>query len=104
VTLNIAYRRYATIEKVMSFSADKPADLRFPMERPRHKVKIVSTPGGATVTVNGSKIGTTPFTANLPGFTNLTVEMRRAGFKTYRTKHYSKRSGEVVAARLEKGR
>jgi hypothetical protein len=73
------------------------------MERPRYRVKIVSTPGGATVTINGSKIGKTPLTATLPGFTNLSVEMRRAGFKTFRTKHYSKRTGEIVAARLEKG-
>lgn len=104
VALQISYRRYATVEKTMTFAADKPAQIRLALERPRHKLRIVSTPGGATVSVNGAKVGTTPLYATVPGFSMLSIELRRAGFKTLRLKHYSKRTGGVVAGRLEKGR
>ena len=73
-------------------------------KRTGNTVKIVSTPGGATVSINGSKVGTTPATVTIPGYSMLSIELRRAGFKTQRLRHYSKRNGEVVAARLEKGR
>jgi len=104
VTLQLSYRRYATVEKTMTFAADKPAQIKLALERPKHKLRIVSTPGGATVSVNGAKVGTTPLSATVPGFSMLSIELRRAGFKTLRLKHYSKRTGGVVAGRLEKGR
>ncbi|MBZ0233257.1 MAG: PEGA domain-containing protein, partial [Deltaproteobacteria bacterium] len=104
VDLQISYRRYATVEKKLTLSAATPVELKVPLERPRHKVRIVSTPGGATVSINGSKVGTTPMYAKVPGYSMLTIELRRAGYKTLRLKHYSKRTGGVVAGRLEKGR
>ena len=39
----------------------------------------------------------------MPGFQTLRVEMRRAGYKTLRTTHYSKRNRDVLATRLQKG-
>ncbi|HUQ08634.1 MAG TPA: PEGA domain-containing protein, partial [Kofleriaceae bacterium] len=104
VTISLAYRRYATVEKTMSFSADKPAEIKLALARPEHKIKLVSTPGGATISINGRKVGTTPASITVPGYSMLAIELRRAGFKTLRVKHYSKRNGEVVAGRLEKGR
>ncbi len=65
-------------------------------------MKIVSTPGGATVSINGRRVGKTPMTTVVPGFTNHTVELRRAGFRTHHTRFYSRRPDEVVAARLDK--
>ncbi len=103
VHLSITRVRYAPVERTVSFTAGERGDLKITLERPEHRIKLQSTPGGATVTIDGAKVGTTPTTVTIPGFSMLTIEMRRAGFKTLRTKHYSKRNGEVVAARLEKG-
>ena len=102
VEISLSYRRYKTVEKKMTLRAEKPVEMKLALERPRHQIKIVSQPGGATVSLNGRRVGKTPLSLTVPGYSRLEVEMRRAGFRTLRTTHYSKRSGEVVALRLEK--
>jgi hypothetical protein len=103
VRLKLTRTRYADVDRVIELDAGTSETITITLERPQHRLKLASTPGGATVSINGRKIGTTPTTITVPGFQTLEVEMRRAGFRTLRTRHYSKKDGGVFAARLEKG-
>jgi hypothetical protein len=52
------------------------------LTRPRTVLRVESTPGGATVLVNGSSVGVTPLTTTVPGFVSTTVTLSKPGYKT----------------------
>ena len=99
----LSRNRYEDVEKSITLAAGTPGSMRVVLDRPEHTLKLASTPGGATVSIDGRKVGTTPTTVTVPGYQTLRVEMRRAGYRTLRTTHYSKKSGSVLATRLQKG-
>lgn len=52
------------------------------LARPRAVLRIESSPGGATVQVNGTSVGVTPLTTTVAGFASSTVTLSRQGYKT----------------------
>lgn len=47
-----------------------------------NKVVIASSPSGASVSINGKKMGTTPFTWTKPFFGSVTVQLSKSGYET----------------------
>jgi len=73
------------------------------LARPRHQIRVMSTPSDSTVLVNGSKAGTTPTTVDIPGWTYVTIEIERAGYVTAKRKHKSSKvKGDEFYAKLDK--
>jgi len=94
--------RYALLDKAIVPTAGAPLDLRLALHRPEHTVRIVSTPGAATVSIDGRDLGITPVTATVLGFTTVDIELRKPGFRKQRTRVYMRAPGQVVALRLAK--
>lgn len=72
------------------------------LTRPKHALKILSSPDGSTVSINGKRLGSTPITAEIAGWTNVTIVIEKAGFKTARQKHKSTKSRDEIFVRLAK--
>ncbi|HVK72291.1 MAG TPA: PEGA domain-containing protein, partial [Kofleriaceae bacterium] len=102
VKLDLARTRYAPLERTINV-AGADDQLTIDLRRPEHTLRIVSTPGGATVIVDGRQVGVTPVNVKVAGFTSHKIEVRRAGFRTFRTTVYSRKPTDVVATRLTKG-
>ena len=72
------------------------------MARPHGFLKVVSRPGGATVSLNGRDVGKTPLLRKVEAFETMTVTLRAAGMVPVRRRVYPKAGTTVVAATLKK--
>lgn len=101
-TLTARLPRYVTLTRSVAIAAGAVTELRLKLARPSHNVTVVSTPRGATVTVDGRRAGTTPLSLEVSGFTrhSLTIELK--GYQTYRTSVTTDDPEQTVAVPLVK--
>lgn len=82
--------RYADETRKVRLRAGKLDKMDVRLERPDHKLRIISAPLGATVTINGRPAGTTPLVATVKGYQGNRVRVERPGFETWSRKVYAK--------------
>jgi hypothetical protein len=82
--------RYADETRKVRLRAGKLDRLDVRLGRPDHKLRIISAPLGASVTVNGKPAGTTPLVATVKGYQGNRVRIQRPGFETWSRKVYAK--------------
>jgi hypothetical protein len=97
--------RYADETRKVRLRAGKLDKVDVRLERPDHKLRIISAPLGATVTVNGKPAGTTPLVATVKGYQGNRVRIERPGFETWSRKVYAKEPLTRLTVKLtpEKG-
>ncbi len=82
--------RYADETRKVRLRPGKLDRIEVRLGRPDHKLRIISAPLGATVTVNGKPAGTTPMVATVKGYQGNRVRIERPGFETWSRKVYAK--------------
>ena len=97
----ISHPRYEKFEQTVTPTAGEPTVVSAALERPVAKLRISSTPPGASVRIDGKSAGTTPTTATVKGFSQMKIELSLSGYKSYSTKTYIKGRSGSVNARLE---
>ena len=100
--VDIQHARYQTAAKFVTLEEGKPGSLDVNLARPIHSVSITSQPSGATVFIDGRRAGTTPTVLTVMGFSNLNLEVKKAGYQIAVTKLYSKVPQDKVTIRLAK--
>ncbi len=97
----ISHPRYEKFEQTVTPTAGEPTVVSAALERPVAKLRISSTPPGASVRIDGKSAGTTPTTATVKGFSQMKIELSLSGYKSYSTKTYIKGRSGSVNAKLE---
>jgi hypothetical protein len=99
VTIVMRHPRYDDQSRKIEPTADGAA-VDFRMQRPRAKLKVVSRPAGATVTVDGRSAGKTPLVTSITGYEMTSVTISAPNMVTERRKVYA-RGTTTVAATLK---
>ncbi|MCC6993055.1 MAG: PEGA domain-containing protein [Deltaproteobacteria bacterium] len=97
----ISHPRYEKFEQTVTPTAGEPTVVSAALERPVAKLRISSTPPGASVRIDGKSAGTTPTTATVKGFSQMKIELSLSGYKSYSTRTYIKGRSGSVNAKLE---
>ncbi|HTE53546.1 MAG TPA: PEGA domain-containing protein [Kofleriaceae bacterium] len=82
--------RYEPASRRVRLRPGKLERVALHLARPDHKLRIVSAPLGASVTVNGRAAGVTPLVANVKGYQQIRVRIERPGFETWARKVYAR--------------
>jgi hypothetical protein len=98
--LEISHPRYATITRVVTPVLDKPTALEVAMVRPKHALTIVTTPPGATISIEGRRAGTSPTVVQIMGYSGVKVTLEKPGFKTVTQRIYSKSPKDRLSVRM----
>jgi hypothetical protein len=101
VTLTFRKAKLLSVTKALT---PTPAGVNFTarLGHPTFTVKVSSTPAGATVTVAGKKVGTTPTTIKLVAFAPAAVTIAKDGYAASTEKITPKQNNAVVHATLKK--
>jgi hypothetical protein len=78
-TLRLELDQFQPQELTVSLRRGYIVDVSIQLERPRATLSVVSSPGGAQVSVNGDPVGTTPLVTKLPAFVTSSVTLRKPG-------------------------
>jgi len=93
--------RYVDAQRRVRLRPGKPDRIEVKLERPDHKVRIVSAPLGATVTVNGKPAGITPLVMTVKGYQQIRVRIERPGFEDWSRRLYAREPLTKVNAVLK---
>jgi PEGA domain len=88
--IEVRRSRYAGAVRKVRLRPGKLDRVEVRLSRPDHKLRIVSAPVGATVTVNGKQVGTTPVVATVKGYQHIRVRIERPGFAPWSRKLYAR--------------
>ncbi|MEO8552589.1 MAG: PEGA domain-containing protein [Kofleriaceae bacterium] len=96
--VDVVHPRYAPAER---WTAAKPDDtLDITLMRPTHNLFVETQPAGATVSIDGHRAGTSPTVVKVMGFTTLTLQISKPGWKPTTRKLYSKAAVDRLAVKL----
>jgi hypothetical protein len=98
--VELSHPRYVTITRVVTPALDKPESLEITLTRPMHRLNVASTPPGATIFIDGRRVGTSPATVQVPGFTIVRITIDKAGYKTVTQRYYSKVLQDRLTVRM----
>jgi hypothetical protein len=99
-TFTLRRPRYQSITKTLR--VEKKTSFTGKLERPVFPLKISSSPTGATVTIDGKKVGKTPITASVAGHRALVISISKTGFETASQTITVRQSGSTVRLDLAK--
>jgi|GEM_PF-5438593 len=100
VEVSLRHPRYKLASREVT-AGPGGAAVEVSLSRPVHKLTVLSKPAGATVKVNGRKVGTTPATVSVPGFEKARVEVAKFGFKATKKRVYVRRKKQRVNLRMK---
>ena len=98
--VEISHPRYTTVTRVVTPAPDKPESLEITLPRPMHYLNVISTPPGATISIDGRRLGTSPAIIHVPGFTIVRITIEKAGYKTVTQRYYSKVPQDRLTVRM----
>ena len=84
----------------MTPAAGKPESLEVSLVRPTHALTVVTTPPGATISIEGRRAGTSPTVVKIMGFHGVKVTIEKPGYKTVTQRVYSKKAQDRLSIRL----
>ena len=76
--------------------------IKIALARTTFTVKVTSTPPGATVTLGGKALGTTPTTIKVPAFEPSTLKIAKDGYAPEMSKVTPKNNASAVTVTLKK--
>ncbi|HUS66485.1 MAG TPA: PEGA domain-containing protein, partial [Kofleriaceae bacterium] len=94
--------RYSDATRTVELRPGRMETVRVDLARPEHRLRIVSTPKGARVTVAGRDEGSAPALATVSGYEQVTVRVEREGYRPWSKKVYARKATTTVTARLER--
>ena len=90
----VTHPRYAPAEKFMtpkpSANGEGTEAFDVTLVRPTHNLFVETQPSGAVVSIDGHRAGTSPTMVKVMGFTTLTLNIEKPGWKPQTAKVYSK--------------
>ena len=92
--------RWHTSSKWVEVEADTTVDVS--LMRPRHALTVRSQPAGGTIVLDGKRVGITPATIEVFGWTYVSIGVEKIGFSPARRKHKSTRVRDELTFRLAK--
>ncbi|HEY5937829.1 MAG TPA: PEGA domain-containing protein [Kofleriaceae bacterium] len=102
VKVDIKHPRYQLASEWVTLVEGTPGSVEVTMSRPTHRLKVVTVPAGATVSIGGRRAGTSPTMVQLMGFSNLPITIEKTGYKPVITKIYSKRADDKLNVKLSR--
>ncbi|HEY0191064.1 MAG TPA: PEGA domain-containing protein, partial [Kofleriaceae bacterium] len=101
--VNLTIRKAAMVAAVRAVTATHAgAAIRVALARQTFQVKVSSTPAGATVSLDGAELGTTPTTIKLSAFEAASLSIAKDGYATRTEPVTPKANGIAVHAVLKK--
>ena len=101
-TLSARLARYRTAARPVTLRAGVPGVFKLKLARPGHNLTVLSTPRGAVVTIDGKRVGVTPLTVEVSGFTRHAITIETTGYKVHRTSVDTDETEQTVAVPLVK--
>ena len=101
-SITIRRARYEKITSAVALVSGETADLDLTLVRPTFKIQVSSSPSGATVTIGGRRVGTTPLTTSIRGFDKTTVKISKKGYKSYSKRIYPRSKSIGMRATLQR--
>jgi hypothetical protein len=92
--------QYQPAARRVTLAPGAPAVVRIRLARPMHDLTVVSTPVRATVKIDGRKVGLTPLSTTVSGFSRHVVTIELPGYQIYRTTIQTDDLEQTVAAPL----
>lgn len=74
--------RFATAARSVTPSADKPNKVVVRLGRTMYRLKVTSSPAGATIKADGRSMGVTPATIRLPAYETTAIVLSKPGYAT----------------------
>ncbi|HVV85811.1 MAG TPA: PEGA domain-containing protein, partial [Kofleriaceae bacterium] len=102
VTVTARLEDYQTATRQVTAEPGAPTVVAMKLARPVHNVTVVSTPRGAVVTLDGRRVGTTPLSVDVSGFSRHSLTISLDGYQTYRTSVQTDEKEQTVAVPLVK--
>lgn len=80
--LTLKKARFATAARSVTPNADKPNKLVVRLGRTMYRLKVTSSPAGATIKADGRSMGVTPATIRLPAYDTTAIVLSKPGYAT----------------------
>jgi len=95
VKLLVRKASYVAQQRAVTPAHDGGEKLKITLVHVSYSVKVSSSPPGATITMNGKSVGTTPATIKLPAFEAATLMIGKDGFST-ETEHVTPKTNNTT--------
>jgi hypothetical protein len=95
VKLLVRKATYVAQQRAVTPAHDGSDKLKIALVHVSYSVKVSSSPPGATITMNGKSLGTTPATIKLPAFEAATLMVAKDGFST-ETEHVTPKTNNTT--------
>ncbi len=102
VSLRLEHPRRRSLTLKAKTSPGDVTSLAAKMQRPTFKLRVRSSPVGATVRVNGRTLGKAPKTIEVDGFQKVTVTASKPGYQSRTKKIYAKSNRSVLVGLKKK--
>lgn len=100
--IDVSHPRYAAATRWVTLTADHAATLDVSLARPTHDLWVDTRPWGAELSIDGHRAGTSPGMIKVMGFTTVTLQIEKPGFKRVAMKVYSKVEHDKVFVKMAK--
>lgn len=101
VSLRIQHGRgYRSQTRTVVARAAEPTEVSFRLERVLTNLRILSAPAGATVRVQGRKVGKTPLKVRVPAFASSKISVELSGYKKWSRRVRAGAKAETIKAML----
>ena len=98
--VDVSHPRYAAATRWVTLTADHAATLDVSLTRPTHDLWVDTRPWGAELSIDGHRAGTSPGMIKVMGFTTVTLQIDKPGFKPIAMKVYSKVEHDKVFVKM----
>ena len=98
--VEVSHPRYAPVTRVVTPAEGKAESVEITLVRPTHTLSIVTSPPGATISIEGRRAGTSPAVVQIMGFNGVKVTIEKSGYKTVTQRFYSKVPQDRLSVRL----
>ena len=99
-TLTISHERYETVTRELTAEAGAPLAISERLHRPAATLVVVSSPPGATITVNGQLLGAAPRKLPTARYEHISIRASLPGYATWTKKVYLTEATTKVTAQL----
>lgn len=99
--LELSRPRWVSQTLTLNVQPGETAQVQERLRRPTVKLRLVSSPAGATFYLGRRKLGTSPVVAEVPAYTRHSLRASLPGHKAWSRKVYLKPGRETVRAELE---
>ncbi len=99
-TLTISHERYETVTRELTAETRAPLAISERLHRPAATLVVVSSPPGATITVNGQSLGAAPRKLPTARYEHVSIRASLPGYATWTKKVYLTEATTKVTAQL----